>query len=58
MPAKAGIQYSTGGEIQPRGRGVLDRPPSRTMTVENDATPRGEVKTKKAGIAPGLSSLC
>ena len=38
MPAKAGIQYSQAPTIESRARGVLGRPPSRTMTeVERKA---------------------
>src|SRR5450631_1318717 len=34
MPANAGIQQSPPSAIESRSRGVLDRPPSRTMTAE------------------------
>src|SRR3979409_1351888 len=40
MPAKAGIQYSPASAIEPKKRRLLDRPPSRTMTVERTVTPR------------------
>jgi hypothetical protein len=34
IPAKAGIQYAASSQFSHERLGILDRPPSRTMTVE------------------------
>ena len=40
MPAKAGIQYSETPVMESRTRGVLDTPPSRSMTAVDGASER------------------
>src|SRR3982074_3226232 len=40
-PRRRGIQYAAPFEIRPKRRGILDRPPSRTMTSQ---WPSGPVK--------------
>jgi len=41
MPAKAGIQYAAASPYPRAVSGILDRPPSRTMTANGGVTSAG-----------------
>jgi hypothetical protein len=52
MPAQAGIQYSGTPAMESRTRGVLDTPPSRSMTVVEGASSSTPLRGALATTCP------